>query len=99
MKETEQIALNRFAKEMSLKLLKRKKRYKEFGWRDPEYKSLQDLKTNLIDEVFELVFAKTDSEIKKELIDVSNSAFIWFDRLEWDSLRIDKKKKQYENKV
>ena len=78
MKITEQEVIQRFADAMVAKMLKRKKRYKEFGWRDPEYKSLEDLKNHLRCEMKEWEDKQDDLD---ELIDIANSAFMLWDRI------------------
>ena len=67
MKETEENAVARFSEAMVAKLLKRRGRYKKFGWRDPNYKTLHDLSQHLMGEVTEFNLAQNDEEKKKEI--------------------------------
>ena len=80
-KETEAEAVSRFAELMVAKLLKRKKKYREFGWRDPNYKSVASLYRHLMNEIEEWKRAETTEEEMSELIDVANTAFMLHDRL------------------
>ena len=77
-KITEKQAIQKFADAMTKKMLKRRKRYKEFGWRDPKYKSITDLKIHLRQEIQEWEWAQEDLD---ELVDIANSCFMLWDRL------------------
>jgi hypothetical protein len=70
-----------FADVMADKLTKRKKKYKEFGWRDPEYKTVRELESHLFQEYVEYLNSERDTE---ELVDVANLAFMLWDRLRRD---------------
>jgi len=78
MKETEKQAVERFAEAMIAKLSKRKTRYKEFGWRDPEFRTIGELQKHLLDEVEEAMAAPEDIS---ELVDVACLAFMLYDRI------------------
>lgn len=88
MPETEQQAIQRFAEKMLAKMEERRKRYKPFGWRDPEYKSVLDLISHLRQEILEWDNAETIEEKMAELVDVANTAFMLHDRYR---LHIEKK--------
>ena len=82
---SESQAIQKFADAMVKKMLLRRGRYKEFGWRDPEYKSMQDLLDHLDDEMEEFNFAGEGEDAMKELVDVANSAFMLWDRIHEDN--------------
>jgi len=79
--ESEQQALKPFIKAMISKMELRRDRYKPFGWRDPEYKTLRDLSEHLESEVMEWQDTETVEDEMAELVDVANSAFMLHDRL------------------
>ena len=87
MKETEAQAVALFAEKMVAKLLKRKKKYREFGWRDPNYKSVASLYRHLMNEIEEWKRAETTEEEMSELIDIANTAFMLYDRLSLDNTK------------
>ena len=80
-KETEKQAIQRFAEVMNVKMSERRARYKPFGWRDPKYKSLQDLTTHLDEEIEEYQQADEIEDVMSELVDVANTTFMLWDRL------------------
>ena len=80
----ELFAILRFSWQMYKKMALRRGRYKRFGWRDPEYKTIVKLEQHLIDEVAEWNCSQTLENDQSELIDVANSAFML-----WDRNRID----------
>lgn len=83
----EKDAVNIFAKAMVAKLNLRKGRYKEFGWRDPDYKSIEDLHNHLIEEVEEFNNSVMENQVDcKELVDIANSAFMLWDRLKREKI-------------
>ena len=76
--------LKEFTDLMLSKFELRAKRYKPFGWRDPEYKSLEDLNKHLHSETEEYLieFHKKDFEkAREELIDIANTSLMIWDRL------------------
>lgn len=78
MKETEKQAVERFANAMYEKLVFRRGRYKNFGWRDPKYRTIGELQEHLLSEVEEAMAAPEDIS---ELVDISNCAFMIYDRI------------------
>ena len=85
MVDTEQKMIELFAKEMISKMSARRKRYKAFGWRDPEYKSVADLMLHLHQEVLEFHTAGSPKEKMEELVDIANIAFMLYDRIQIDN--------------
>ena len=80
-KETELQAINRFVKVMHSKMVERRARYKPFGWRDSEYRTIPDLSKHLQDEIIEWRKSETIDEEMAELVDIANTAFMLWDRL------------------
>ena len=76
-KQTEKEAMQIFAEAMVVKLIIRRGKYKEFGWRDPEYKTIGDLERHLDAEIQE---HKDEPDDLSELVDIANSAFMIWDR-------------------
>ena len=85
---TEEQAIQRFADTMIIKMLERRARYKKFGWRDPEYKSVDDLRNHLWDEMLEW---EAEQDDLSELVDIANSAFMLWDRLQHDKCKEERK--------
>ena len=85
MPETEKQAIDRFSKAMFAKMKVRRKKYKPFGWRDPEYRSMQDLLDHLDDEMEEFNFADESEDAMGELVDIANCAFMLWDRHRQDA--------------
>ena len=75
--QTEKEAVQIFAEAMVAKLNIRRSKYKRFGWRDPEYKSMEELEQHLLQELKEHIEAPDDLS---ELVDIANSAFMLWDR-------------------
>jgi len=81
MEETEQQAVDRFVKAMLAKMELRKKKYKPFGWRDPEYRTILQLEDHLISEYDEWIGSKVGSENEaEELVDIAVTSFMLWDR-------------------
>jgi len=87
MAETEKQALERFTKAMYAKLVKRRKRYKPFGWLDPKYRSVGELEHHLFQEVEEFKEAKGGKQERGEAVDIALLAFMNWHRSEFDSKR------------
>lgn len=82
-KETEEEIVKEFGKAMLAKIIKRRARYKEKGWRDPDYKTVIKLREHLDVEIEEWHQAFGDEELD-ELVDVANSAMMIWDRIKND---------------
>lgn len=78
MKEKE--IVNQFAEEMFKKIVKRRKKYKPLGWRDPKYKSIKDLEIHLESEIEEYKIATNFKDSQEELIDIAVCCLMLWDR-------------------
>lgn len=81
MSSEEEIILE-FGSEMLKKMIQRRKRYKPLGWRDPEYKTMNDLWNHLEEEYKEIQEAVDNKQIQEELIDLAICALMLWDRIE-----------------
>jgi len=84
-KETEAQAIQRFSKAMHAKMVERRARYKPFGWRDLNYKTVDDLRRHLREEMKEFEMSGDVEDEMSELVDVANCAFMLHDRLRLDN--------------